>query len=212
MKKKFDKVKWMIVLMIGLVVLSVSITVLVVTHMLPKQTAQFPQNRTTQDANAQILVENVYITECGDNWITFLYRGESYRFRGQTASSYRGIADIYFLNNKIEKIALKKDSVKGTLLSYDENYIEVEGYGLVERTTSIEVYRIVDGQVKSSDFSELSIGEENLGYVTAEGKICAIIKNEDDIQVKNKEDSIRVLLKNGEHLVYRNLYITGSKS
>lgn len=211
MKKKFDKMKWMILLMIGLVVLSVSITILVVMHMVSKQTAQFPQNGTTQDANTQILVENVYITECEDNWITFLYRGETYRFRGQTTNSYRGIADIYFLDNKIEKIALKKDFVKGALLSYDENHIEVEGYGLVERTTSLELYRIVDGQVRTSGFSELSIGEENLDYVTAEGKICAVIKNEDDIQVTDKEDTIRVLLKNGENLVYRNLYITGSK-
>jgi len=73
------------------------------------------------------------------------------------------------------------------------------------------VYRIVEGQVTTGDFSGLSIGEENLSYVVAEGKICAVIQNEDDIQVADKEDTIRVLLKNGENITYQKLYITGSK-
>lgn len=211
MKKKFDKVKWMILLMIALVVVSVSITILVVMHMVSKQTAKIPQNGTTQETNAQILVENVYITECADNWITFLYQGGSYRFRGQIAGGYSGVADIYFLNNKIDKIALKRTAVQGTLLSYNEDQIEVEGYGLVEKAASLAVYRIAEGQVTTGDFSGLSIGEENLSYVVAEGKICAVIQNEDDIQVADKEDTIRVLLKNGENITYQKLYITGSK-
>ncbi len=211
MKKKFDKVKWMILLMIALVVVSVSITILVVMHMVSKQTAKIPQNGTTQETNAQILVENVYITECTDNWITFLYQGGSYRFRGQIEGGYSGVADIYFLNNKIDKIALKRTTVQGTLLSYNEDQIEVEGYGLVEKAASLAVYRIAEGQVTTGDFSGLSIGEENLSYVVAEGKICAVIQNEDDIQVADKEDTIRVLLKNGENITYEKLYITGSK-
>ncbi len=211
MKKKFDKVKWMILLMIALVVVSVSITILVVMHMVSKQTAKIPQNGTTQEINAQILVENVYITECADNWITLLYQGGSYRFRGQIAGGYSGVADIYFLNNKIDKIALKRTTVQGTLLSYNEDQIEVEGYGLVEKAASLAVYRIAEGQVMTGDFSGLSIGEENLSYVVAEGKICAVIQNEDDIQVADKEDTIRVLLKNGENITYQKLYITGSR-
>ncbi len=211
MKKKFDKVKWMILLMIALVVVSVSITILVVMHMVSKQTAKIPQNGTTQETNAQILVENVYITECADNWITFLYQGGSYRFRGQIAGGYSGVADIYFLNNKIDKISLKRTTVQGTLLSYNEDQIEVEGYGLVEKAASLAVYRIAEGQVMTGDFSGLSIGEENLSYVVAEGKICAVIQNEDDIQVADKEDTIRVLLKNGENITYQKLYITGSR-
>ncbi len=211
MKKKFDKVKWMILLMIALVVVSVSITILVVMHMVSKQTAKIPQNGTTQETNAQILVENVYITECADNWITLLYQGGSYRFRGQIAGGYSGVADIYFLNNKIDKIALKRTTVQGTLLSYNEDQIEVEGYGLVEKAASLAVYRIAEGQVMTGDFSGLSIGEENLSYVVAEGKICAVIQNEDDIQVADKEDTIRVLLKNGENITYQKLYITGSR-
>ncbi len=211
MKKKFDKVKWMILLMIALVVVSVSITILVVMHMVSKQTAKIPQNGTTQETNAQILVENVYITECTDNWITFLYQGGSYRFRGQIAGGYSGVADIYFLNNKIDKISLKRTTVQGTLLSYNEDQIEVEGYGLVEKAASLAVYRIAEGQVMTGDFSGLSIGEENLSYVVAEGKICAVIQNEDDIQVADKEDTIRVLLKNGENITYQRLYITGSR-
>lgn len=211
MKKKFDKVKWMILLMIALVVVSVSITILVVMHMVSKQTAKIPQNGAIQETNEQILVENVYITECGDNWITFLYQGGSYRFRGQIAGGYSGVADIYFLNNKIDKIALKRTTVHGTLLSCSEDQIEVEGYGLVEKAASLAVYRIVEGQVETSDFSGLFIGEENLSYVVAEGKICAVIQNEDDIQVADKKDTIRVLLKNGENITYQKLYITGSK-
>lgn len=211
MKNKFDKVKWMILLMIALVVLSVSITILVVMHMVSKQTAKIPQNGTAQEENAQILVENAYITECADNWITFLYKGGSYRFRGQIEGGYSGVADIYFLNNKIDKIALKRTTVQGTLLSYNEDQIEVEGYGLVEKAASLAVYRIAEGQVTTGDFSGLSIGEENLSYVMAEGKICAVIQNEDDIQVADKEDTIRVLLKNGENLTYQKLYVTGSK-
>lgn len=211
MKKKFDKVKWMILLMSALVVLSVSITILVVVQMVSKQTANMLQNGTTQEANAQILAENVYIIESEDNWITFLYQGGSYRFRGQLEGGYSGVADIYFSNNKIERIALKRTAVRGVLLSYNETQIEVDGYGLLEKLASPAVYRIADGQVTAGIFSELSIGEENLSYVVAEGKICAVIKNEDDIQAADKEDTIRVLLKNNGNITYQRLYITGSK-
>lgn len=211
MKKKFDKVKWMILLMSALVVLSVSITILVVVQMVSNQTANMLQNGTTQEANAQILAENVYIIESEDNWITFLYQGGSYRFRGQLEGGYSGVADIYFSNNKIERIALKRTAVRGVLLSYNETQIEVDGYGLLEKLASPAVYRIADGQVTAGIFSELSIGEENLSYVVAEGKICAVIKNEDDIQAADKEDTIRVLLKNNGNITYQRLYITGSK-
>lgn len=206
MRNDSKKIKWMILLMIGLVVVSVVITASVVIHMMSKTVAKHPwEEGTSQVADTEIRLENVYIKNCEDDKITFLFFGESYSIKGHLSEPYRGVADIILKNDEIVKLCLKKAQIEGTLLSYSADDIEVEGYGLVPQSRQLHVYDMEEEEVTEISLSDISIGEKELSFVIGEGEICAVIKKE---RIAN--DSIRVLIKNGSSIEYEKLYLAGS--
>ena len=53
-----------------------------------------------------------------------------------------GVADLVFSNGKLQIVRKKNEEIGGKLLSYDENTIEIEGYGRISHTRKIPVYEL----------------------------------------------------------------------
>ncbi len=157
------------------------------------------------DPDRELLIRNVYITESGSGKITFLYENEPYTLKGKLKEPYRGVADIQIKKQKIQKIFAKRDSIEGTLLSYTDKQIEVEGYGFVPCADTCHVYAEYDGSIRQIAMPDLIVGSSKLCYIVAEDKICAVIQKE-----KTKTEHIRVLLKNGDSVFWPELYMKGS--
>jgi stage II sporulation protein D len=174
--------------------------------MVSKEVSNYPwEEQGTEGAQSEILLENIYITANDADTVTFLYEGETYRIRGSLREAYRGVADLCIYDGAIQKIYTKPSQIDGTLLSYSADAIEVEGYGLLARSDSMRVYRMTGEVPEQIAFSDLAIGTDALTYVLGNGKICAILKNE-----QAAADTIRVLIKNGTDIVYESLFLTGS--
>jgi stage II sporulation protein D len=205
MKKDSGNRKWLL-LMLGLVAVSVAFTAAVVLHMVSKEVSNYPwDDQSTESGQAEILLENIYITANDTDTVTFLYDGETYRIRGCLREAYRGVADVCIYDDAIQKIYTKQSQIDGTLLSYSADSVEVEGYGLLTRSDSMRVYRMTEEVPEQIALSDLAVGTEALTYIVGEGKICAILKNE-----QTAADTIRVLIKNGTGIVYESLFLTGS--
>ena len=100
------------------------------------------------------------------------------------------MADLGFSNGKLQIVRKKEQEIGGKLLSYDENTIEIEGYGRVSHTGKIPVYELLEGEdVTESSISKVVLGNMEVSYVIGEEEVCAIL-----IRTPAVIENIRVLL------------------
>ncbi len=137
-------------------------------------------------------VHNVYIKTAENGQLTFLSGGAEYEITMEPAEKdvTEGVADLVFSGGKLEIVRQKEQEIQGKLLSYDENIIEIEGYGRISHTGKIPVYALLEGQdVTESSISKVVLGNMEVSYVIGEGEVCAIL-----IQTPAVIENIRVLL------------------
>lgn len=78
-------------------------------------------------------VYNTYIKAVEDGTLTFLSGGAEYEITMDASEKdvTEGVADLVFSNGKLQIVRKKEQEIGGKLLSYDENTIEIEGYGRI---------------------------------------------------------------------------------
>ena len=93
-------------------------------------------------------VYNTYVKAVEDGTLTFLYGGAEYEITMDASEKdvTEGVADLVFSNGKLQIVRKKEQEIGGKLLSYDENTIEIEGYGRVSHTGKIPVYELLEGE------------------------------------------------------------------
>lgn len=140
--------------------------------------------------NDEISVSNAYVKEINENEIIFLYNGASYQKElGELVENISaGVGDIVFLDGRIVALRMKQDIITGGLLSYDDESIEIEGYGKIAHFGKIPVYQTY-GEASEKSISDIVIGNMDVAYVTGENQVCAILIRQ-PANIKN----IRVLL------------------
>jgi stage II sporulation protein D len=206
MKKDSGKIKW-VLLMLGLTAASVILTAAVVIHMVSQEVSTYPwETEESEGQPAEIRLENIYITGNDSDTVSFIYEGETYRIRGFLKEPCQGVADLCISDGEIKKIYRKQAQISGAFLSYSDEDIEVEGYGLLARSGQLRVYRMAGDEVAEIDLTDLAIGDETLTYIVGDGKICAILAPEETVS-----ETIRVLIKNQNSIEYDTLYLTGSE-
>ena len=137
-------------------------------------------------------VYNTYVKAVEDGTLTFLYGGAEYEITMDASEKdvTEGVADLVFSNGKLQIVRKKEQEIGGKLLSYDENTIEIEGYGRVSHTGKIPVYELLEGEdVTESSISKVVLGNMEVSYVIGEEEVCAIL-----IRTPAVIENIRVLL------------------
>ncbi len=209
--KKFTpskQMKWLFIGVLVLIGVCVLLTILIIRHATSKNTLREPWLESTEDGeavnpNREITLENVYITAVDEHTITFLYQGNRYTLPCKTDSDVTGIANILIKNQKIQKITLKNDYISGMLISYTEDQVEVEGYGVISCEPNVNVYEDYEDEIRAISMNNLVVGASNLKYYVADDCICAVVQSE-----KTQVYDIRVLIKNGIQPTYSSLYLT----
>ena len=62
-------------------------------------------------------------------------------------------------------------------MSYDDETIEIKGYGKLCHTGKLPVYQTY-GEVSEKSISDVTLGNMNVEYVTGEKQVCAILIRE----------------------------------
>lgn len=112
------------------------------------------------------------------------------------------VCDLEWKASKVSAIYKKEDIVSGKVLSYDEDQIEITGYGTLKHDGDLKIYKTY-GTVEQLDKSKLVIGNLLADFVVARGEVCGIILKE-----PAKIDKIRVLLLNGESPYYSEVFVS----
>ena len=135
-------------------------------------------------------VSNAYLKASTQESVAFLFHGGEYEVsvEGISVEVENGVCDLVFSNGKLDTILQKQDYIEGKLLSYDDTYIEIEGYGKIKHMGRIPVYTTL-GEAVEKSISDVVLGNMEVSYIVGQEEVCAIlIKNEALIE------DIRVLL------------------
>lgn len=205
--KKNDKMKILGIALLALTAAAVVVTFVIVSKLSNPADEKAIIKEQFQESFSGTL-NNAYIRANGKNEIIILYEGENYLAKETASSGYTGVADIELSQGKITKIYAKSGSVKGTLASYSENSVQIDGYEPLPCSETLPVYLVTDEtgesvQVRQTSVRNLVIGNSEVELVVAEGQACAIVQYK-----KDQVDHVRVLLKNGSEVLYPNIYIT----
>lgn len=135
-------------------------------------------------------VSNAYLKSNTQDAVDFLFHGGEYEVsvEGIRAEVENGVCDFVFMDGKLDTILQKKDHIEGNLLSYDDTYIEIEGYGKVKHTGRVPVYTTL-GEVVEKSISDVVLGNMEVSYVVGEDEVCAIL-----MKSQAQIEDIRVLL------------------
>lgn len=157
-----------------------------------------------QNPDVEAVIPNAFIKGIEDKKVEFLFSGQSYEFALEDkVEEMSGIVcDLHWKNGKIVEIDKKQELITGNLLTVDEEKIEIDGYGQLNRAKNLPVYKTY-GTLEEKSLSDIVIGNMDVTYVVAGDEVCAILLN----QPANLAN-IRVLLLNNGSVYRDGVYIT----
>lgn len=131
------------------------------------------------DLGTEVEYKNVWLSD-GDSEKMEIYVGEitrefAFRKKMKKAESLLGnIADISLKDGKITKVSVKKERVRGRVLSVQDDGVEIEGYGLLPMDDEFLVLKTY-GDVQRQTLDDILVGYDMQEFVVAKGKICAVL-------------------------------------
>lgn len=122
-------------------------------------------------------IKNAYLLEESGEKIRFLYGGENYEISMEEWQA-KGVAgqvcDLVWEEGELSKIQLKEERIEGNLIAVDDSRIQIEGYGEINRSENLPVYKIY-GSVEEKNLSDIVIANMKVEYVVAEDRVEAIL-------------------------------------
>lgn len=143
---------------------------------------------------------NVYVTGVEDRQLKGVWQNRECQWEllSQIGNqSVTGVADLVFRGGKIAKIRRKPDTIQGKILRISDETLQIENYGEIQLENEFKLYHVVGaGSVTQGEFGELSVGDSDVRYVIARGKLCAALVGE------TKLANIRVILMDQKYESY----------
>ncbi len=115
------------------------------------------------------------------------------------------VCDLVWTEGTISAVYKKEATIQGTVISYNEEQIEIAGYGSLKHSGNLRIYKTY-GTVEQLDESKLVIGNLVADFVVAKGQVCGIILKE-PAGIEN----MRVLLLNGDSPYYPSVYVMSNE-
>lgn len=137
------------------------------------------------------VLSNVWLVEGKENKVEVLYDGEAHSLQLAAALGTQlkdCIVDITVEKGIATGLTVKQDTIEAKVLRIGEDYIELEGYGILPLEKESRVYRMYDG-VEEVSWQEVSVGYTTSAFVLSGGSVCAAL-----VQKPVKVTNIRVLI------------------
>ncbi len=103
------------------------------------------------------------------------------------------VADVVLTDGAVTSVSAKREKINGKVLSADDGWIEVEGYGRLPLAEDYKGYRLFDS-LEMCTASDLYFGYDYTDFCVEEGEICGILMVKDEVM-----EYIRVLLENSDY-------------
>ncbi|MBR1852405.1 MAG: SpoIID/LytB domain-containing protein [Lachnospiraceae bacterium] len=147
-------------------------------------------------------LENVWVIEIGEDNI-LLYRNgleESYDLGVmEDGSLYQPdwgnreqMADVFLTDGRVTGLTPLTDKLHGVILSADEGFVEVQGYGRIPLASDYRGYRIYS-TLSMCTYKDMAFGYDFTELVMKDGEICGILLVREETM-----EEIRVLIKTSD--------------
>ncbi len=145
-----------------------------------------------------VTLKNVFVHTAGEGQAAILFEGREIPLdvEGLNEEIRDTICDMEWKGGKVSAVYKKEDVISGKVLSFDDEKIEISGYGALKHSGNLKIYKTY-GTVEQLDESKLLVGNLKADFVVAEKDVCGIILKE-----PASMDNIRVLLLNGENGIF----------
>jgi len=137
------------------------------------------------------IFSNIWVVEAMDESIRVLdAEGEKqYELASPLKVPVRNsIADITVKQGVVTALTVKKDTIEAKVLRIGEDFVELEGYGVLALEEGSRVYRMYD-EVEEVSWQEVLVGYTTSEFVLSGNKVCAAL-----IQNPVEVTAIRVLI------------------
>lgn len=155
-----------------------------------------PTDTPTPTPEPSYVLYNVWLVEGKEDKVEVLYGGESHCFQLAAALGTQlkdCIVDITVEKGIATGLTVKQDTIEAKVLRIGEDYIELEGYGILPLEKESRVYRMYDG-VEEVSWQEVSVGYTTSAFVLSGGSVCAAL-----VQKPVKVTNIRVLIQTSSY-------------
>jgi len=118
---------------------------------------------------------NVWITETSKDSIRILHDGGSkeYPLVSAPGGNLSGcIADVILTEGVVTGITVKQDTIEAKVLRIGEDFVELEGYGVLPLEKESRVYRMYS-DVEEVSWQEVLVGYTTSSFVVSGEKVCA---------------------------------------
>lgn len=152
----------------------------------------------SSECKGPLMLKNVFVHTSGEEKAELLFEHQkiSLNIAGLTENITNTICDLEWTDGRVTSIYKKEDLISGKVLSFNEEQIEISGYGTLEHNGALKIYKTY-GTVEELDESKLVIGNLKADFVVADKQVCGIILKEPaSIEI------VRVLLLNEEGTPY----------
>lgn len=137
------------------------------------------------------IFSNVWLLEASGQSLTVLFGGEERQYPLASALATplkQCIVDITVDKGMVTGLTVQQDTIEGKVLRIGEDFVELEGYGVLALEEESRVYRMYDG-VEEVTWQEVLVGYTTSAFVLADKKVCAAL-----IQRPVEVTTIRVLI------------------
>lgn len=116
---------------------------------------------------------------------------------------YEGVGDLVVRFEKVEKMVCKPEQLQQEVLAVGEDEIELANYGKIPVADGCNGFSMEDFSMVSI-WDEIYVGQTDVRFVVADGKICAVLfmKKEPEVETSQVEENIRVILKTDQYAGY----------
>lgn len=155
--------------------------------------------RDEQDTAGKQEMINAYIVKKeGDSVKIYTKEGEkSFPVGGNIKEQvYEGIGDVYIRHGEVEKLVCKPERISGRVLKVQVETMDIENYGALPVDEKCSWFALKDG-VSASTQENLYIGQTDVEFAVAGGKICGVLFKGDvnKEEEPEAEQNIRVIIK-----------------
>lgn len=186
-----------VILILGITLLCVIGTFLIL-YQLSK-----PVNQKEVKSPSEAFFENAYIINTANNEVRFIYQYEEYQYKGKVKSDVVGVCDIEVIDGKIKKIYQKPEKGTAYIEAYEDTQITLDNGSIYACKEDMPIYQVRKDNIWQGERSDFIIGASKVDYVIAKGEICAILIYEEVVP-----ETIRVVLKNQDKMVYEDLFVS----
>lgn len=153
----------------------------------------------TPTPEGPVELSNVWLVEASDNEIKILCGEEEIIY--QSASPLQNAISSCIVDLTVEKdvvtgLVVQRDTIEAKVLRIGQDFVELEGYGVLELEENSRVYRLYDEAAEVS-WTDVLVGYTTSAFVLADNKVSAAL-----IQEPVEVTAIRVLIQASSYSGY----------